>query len=417
MKEGPVLLWQDSIRISLKSLFMRKFRAALSTLGIVFGVAAVISMMSIGEGAKQEAIRQIKLLGTNNIRVKHIIFKGERLEMASRRFSRGLTLDDARFIEQTVFGLTGVAPLKFLNTEATFAGRREPALLVGTSPGYEDITNFRVASGRFITRFDLMDNKKICILGSQIKQDLFGQANALGERIRIKGTWFWVIGIMESKAVQEDRTPIIKIRNINRDIYIPVTTSIRRFPDPLESNRIEEIAIRVTREKDVTMIADLINEVLRRKHRNVKDFEIIIPEELLAQARRTQRLFNFVMGSITGISLIVGGIGIMNIMLASVSERTGEIGIRRAVGGTKRDILTQFLIETVIICLVGGLIGIGWGFILAKSISIYTGWKTAFSFISLLMAIGASTLIGLLFGLFPARRAAQMDPIQALRFE
>jgi putative ABC transport system permease protein len=409
--------WSDHIDIGVKGLLLRKLRSLLSTLGIVFGVVAVISMMSIGEGARREAIDQIKLLGTNNIRVKRLQLTGERREKAERRFSKGLTYDDALLIQARIPVLHGVAPLKFIDTEVRFEGRQGVAQVIGTTPAYEEVTNFHVAAGRFITPFDLTDTKQICVLGSEVKQELFGYRDAFGTQIRIGEGLFTVVGVMESKVIREGRVAAIKVRNINKDVYIPITTAHRRFPWAGEPSGIEEIAIRVALAEDLSTTARRVREFLGQRHRDVEDYEVMVPEELLAQAQRTQRIFNIIMGSIAGISLLVGGIGIMNIMLANVSERTREVGIRRAIGATKKDILTQFIIETVLICLAGGMIGIVLGMGMAKVITLYAGWRTGFSFTSILIACGTSAAVGLLFGLLPARRAAQLDPVQALRFE
>jgi putative ABC transport system permease protein len=383
----------------------------------VFGVAAVISMTSIGEGARREATEQIKLLGTNNIRVKQLELTGEIREEAERRFSRGLTYDDALLVRERLPGLVGVSPLKFIDQEVRFAGRQGVAQVVGTGPEYQDVTNFHVGQGRFITSFDLQDNKTVCVLGSELKQDLFGYADALGATVHIGQGRCTVIGLMEPKVIRGGRAAVIKVRNINRDLYLPITTALRRFPRTGDPAGIEEIAIRVADASQLSTTARAIRGIVGPQHRDVEDFEVMVPEELLAQAQRTQRIFNIVMGSIAGLSLLVGGIGIMNIMLANVSERTREIGIRRAIGATKRDILSQFLIETVLICLAGGVIGTLLGFVMAEGITIYAGWATGFSLGSVVLAFGTATTVGLLFGLFPARSAAELHPVQALRFQ
>jgi putative ABC transport system permease protein len=407
----------DSIDIGVKGLLLRKLRALLSTLGIVFGVAAFISMMAIGEGARREAVEQIQLLGTNNIRIKQLQLTGDKRAEAERRFAKGLTYGDALLIQTGFPSLIGVAPLKFVATEVRFEGHQGVAQVIGTSPEYEDVTNFRVAEGRFLTPFDMRDAKNVCVLGSEVRQELFGYRAALGAALRVGETWCTVVGIMEPKMVREGRTTVIKVRNINRDIYLPITTALRRFPHTGPPDGIEEIAIRVAKPEDLTVTARLLKERLEQQHRGVEDYEILVPEELLAQAQRTQQIFNIIMGSIASISLLVGGIGIMNIMLANVSERTREIGIRRAIGATKGDILVQFIIETVLICLAGGVLGNLVGFGLAKTITLYAKWETGFSVASILIAFGTSASIGLLFGLFPARRAAQLNPVQALRSE
>lgn len=407
----------DSLDMGVKGLLLRKLRSLLSTLGIVFGVASVISMMAIGEGARQEAVEQIKLLGTNNIRIKQRQLTGEQREKAQRRFSRGLTYDDALLIRANFPSLVGVAPLKFVQTEVRVEGRQGVAQVIGTSPEHETVTNFRVLTGRFITSLDVQGTKNICVLGFEIKQELFGYGTALGSEVRIGGSWFTVVGVMEPKTIREGRATVIKVRNINRDVYIPITAALRRFPLTGDPASIEEIAIRVARAESLSGSATQIKGLLNQQHREVEDYEVLIPEELLAQAQRTQRIFNIIMGSIAGISLLVGGIGIMNIMLANVSERTREIGIRRAIGATKGDIITQFMVETVLVCLVGGMIGILLGFGLAKVITLYARWATGFSLVSVLIAFGTAASVGLIFGLFPARRAAQLDPVQALRFQ
>lgn len=407
----------DSIDIGVKGLLLRKLRALLSMLGIVFGVAAFISMMAIGEGARREAVDQIKLLGTNNIRIKQLQLTGEKRKEAERRFAKGLTYDDSLLIQTRVPTLVGVTPMKFVDAEVRFEGRQGVAQVIGISPAYEIVTNFHVAEGRFITPFDLLDTKKVCLLGSEVRQELFGYRDALGAALRIGSTWCTVVGILEPKLVREGRATVIKVRNINRDIYIPITTALRRFPRAGESAGVEEIAIRVAQAEDLAVTARLLKGLLGEQHRGVEDYEVVVPEELLAQAQRTQQIFNIIMGSIAGISLLVGGIGIMNIMLANVSERTREIGIRRAIGATKGDILVQFLIETVLICLTGGILGIVLGVGMAKMITLYAKWETGFSLTSVVIAFGTSASVGLLFGLFPARRAAQLDPVQALRSE
>ena len=409
--------WSARLDIGLKGLLLRKSRSLLSTLGVVFGVAAVVSMMAIGEGARRESVEQVKLLGTNNIRIKQLQLNGERQADTNRRYSLGLTQQDATVIRHGIPGLLGIAPLKFLTAEVRFEGRQGLAQIVGTSAEYSGVTNFRVGEGRFITEFDETDAKTICVLGSEIKQELFGYRDALNAAIRIGDSWFTVVGVMEPKAIREGRAAAIKLRNINRDVYIPLTAALSRLSATDGGPGIDELSIRVADADRLSAVARSISRFLTAKHRGVEDYEVIVPEELLAQARRTQQLFNIVMGSIAGIALLVGGIGIMNIMLANVSERTREIGIRRAIGATKQDIMGQFLIETVLICLAGGIIGIVLGMGMALVITFYANWETGFSVASVVIAVGTSASVGIAFGLYPARRAAELDPVQALRSE
>ena len=409
--------YSESLRIGVRSIWVHKLRSLLTTLGVIFGVAAVISMLSIGEGAKRAAIEQIKLLGTNNIRVNHLKLTGEKAEEAEKKLSRGLTYSDGQLIRANLPNVKGVTPLRFVEIEVMVGNKESSGRVVGTDDSYEWVTNFHPGEGRFISALDVNDAKRVCVIGSEVRQELFGYRNPLGRRIKIGDTWFAVIGVMEPKTVKEDKGSVIKLRNINKDIYIPVTTALKRFTDELRPQGIEEIAIQVASEEQVLMTAEIVKRVLNRTHNEVADYEIIIPAELLAQSQKTQRVFNIVMGSIAAISLLVGGIGIMNIMLASVTERTKEIGTRRALGATEKDILGQFLNETVIISVTGGVIGIILGVIMAKAINLFAGWDTVISLYSVVISFGISALVGIVFGIYPAQKAAKMDPIAALRFE
>jgi putative ABC transport system permease protein len=409
--------FSESLRIGLKSILVHKLRSFLTTLGVIFGVAAVISMLSIGEGAKRTAVEQIKLLGTNNIRVNHLKLTGEQAEEAEKKLSKGLTYRDGQLIRENLPNVKGVTPVRFVEVEIMLGNKESAGRVVGTDEAYEWVTNFHPSDGRFISALDVADAKRVCVIGSEIRSELFGYRNPIGRRIKIGDTWFVVIGVMESKTVKEGKASVIKLRNINKDVYIPITTALKRYTDEDRPNSVEEIAIQVEREDQVVPTSDVVKRLLRRTHNDVTDYEIIIPAELLAQSQKTQRVFNIVMGSIAAISLLVGGIGIMNIMLASVTERTKEIGTRRALGATERDILGQFLNETVMISVTGGSIGIILGVVMAKAINLFAGWDTVISLYSVVISFGISALVGIVFGIYPARQAAKMDPIAALRFE
>jgi putative ABC transport system permease protein len=409
--------FSESLRIGLKSILVHKLRSFLTTLGVIFGVAAVISMLSIGEGAKRAAVEQIKLLGTNNIRVNYLKLTGDQAEEAEKKLSKGLTYNDGQLIRENLPNVKGVAPVRFVETEILLGNKESTGRVVGTDEAYEWVTNFHPSEGRFISALDVADAKRVCVIGAEIRNELFGYRNPLGRRIKIGDTWFVVIGVMESKTVKEGKASVIKLRNINKDVYIPITTALKRYTDEDRPNSVEEIAIQVGREDQVVPTSEVVKRLLHRTHNGVNDYEIIIPAELLAQSQKTQRVFNIVMGSIAAISLLVGGIGIMNIMLASVTERTKEIGTRRALGATERDILGQFLNETVMISVTGGTIGIILGVVMAKAINLFAGWDTVISLYSVVISFGISALVGIVFGIYPARQAAKMDPIAALRFE
>ncbi len=409
--------YSESLRIGIKSILVHKLRSFLTTLGVIFGVAAVISMLSIGEGAKRSAIEQIKLLGTNNIRVNYVKLTGEKAEEAEKKLARGLTYHDGQLIRSSLPNVKGVTPLRFVEIEVMLGNKESTGRVVGTDESYEQVTNFRAQEGRFLAPMDVAEAKRVCVIGSEVRQELFGYRNPVGRRIKIGDTWFMVVGVMESKTIKEGKASVIKLRNINKDIYIPITTALKRFTDDDRPEAIEEIAIQVASESQVLTTSEIVKRLLERTHDGVQDYEIIIPAELLAQSQKTQRVFNIVMGSIAAISLLVGGIGIMNIMLASVTERTKEIGTRRALGATEHDILGQFLNETVLVSVTGGVIGIILGFIMAKGINLFAGWDTVISPFSVVISFGISALVGIVFGIYPARKAAKMDPIAALRFE
>ncbi len=407
----------DHLRLGLRSVRAHKLRSGLTVLGVVFGVAAVVSMLSIAGGAQRVALEQIRLLGTNAVRVSHVELVDEARELAEQKGSRGLRAVDGEMLRETLPGLVGVAPIRFVEAAVLRRGRESNARVVATNADYSRITGIQAAAGRFVGELDVRQAKRIAVLGSSVKTELFGLQDPIGHDVRIGGVWFSVVGWTAPRSVRQDRAGLIQVRDVNRDVYVPVTTAAQRFPEGEREGGITELAIRVADEDLVAPAAQIVERLLLRSHRGAEDFEVRLPAELLARARSTQRVFNVVMGSIAAISLLVGGIGIMNVMLTTVTERTREIGIRRAVGATRDTILRQFLTETVVISGLGGLLGIGLGLAMARAIQWYAGWETAVSPRVLLLAFGISALVGVVFGLMPARRAARMDPIAALRYE
>jgi putative ABC transport system permease protein len=407
----------ESLRIGLRSIRAHKLRSFLTMLGMIFGVAAVVSMVSIAEGARREAVEQIRLLGTNNIRVNQRVLTGAAREQAEQRGSTGLVAADAALLAGNLSNLAGVAPIRFLEVPVLRANREAAARVVATNEEYDRITDFFAREGRFLSALDVETSKRVAVIGSEVRAALFGFLNPVGQRIRIGEQWFTVVGVMEPKTLQKGRSSVIKLRNVNQDVYVPISTAAMRLPEEDGIGGVQEIAIQVEEPDQVVDTAQIVRRMLTRSHQGVEDFEIVVPAELLAQAQSTQRVFNVVMGSIAAISLLVGGIGIMNVMLTTVTERTKEIGIRRAVGATRRTIMIQFLIETVLVSTSGGCLGIVVGSAMAKGIHIFAGWETVISVSGALLAFLISALVGVVFGLYPARRAARMDPITALRFE
>ncbi len=409
--------YKEYLNIGISSIKQHKLRSLLTMLGVIFGVAAVIAMMSIAGGAQKAAVEQIKLLGTNNIRIRQMDLTEEKKAEAEYKGSFGLNTRDVELIQEIAPGVEAAAPLKFIDTQIYFADKEASGRVVGTDPGYIRVTNAFPDQGRFITDIDLLEAKKVCVLGGEIARELFQLKSPLGEKIRIEDAWYTVVGVMQSKQIRDGKNTVIKVRNINRDVYVPITAIFHRMLNADLYDAIDEISVKIDDQDLVLPSSRIIERLMLRSHNKVKDFDIIIPRELLAQAQKTQQIFNIVMGAIAAISLLVGGIGIMNIMLATVTERIREIGIRRAIGASERDIMLQFLNETVFISVSGGIMGIILGALMAQIITFYANWDTVISIIAIVSAFGISVIVGVVFGLYPAQKAARMDPIEALRTE
>ncbi len=410
MKYGEV------IEIGLEGLRAHKLRSFLTMLGIIFGVAAVIAMLSIGEGARQEALDQIQLMGINNILVYDQPVEDVEEGKGRSNLSLGLTLADARAVRETNPLVDEVVPQRQMEADVRYGTEQTKATIVGTTPAYATIMNYSPAKGRFFSYQDLLEVRRVCAIGSGVKRDLFYLQDPIGERIKIGDDWYTVVGVMEHKAVRAGKGGGI-VRDTNRDIYIPITDAMHRFSRAPFESEIDRMAVRVIDADRIREAANVLKHMMDRRHNGVDDYRIVIPEELLRQRQATQRIFNIVMGAIAGISLLVGGIGIMNIMLASILERTREIGVRRAVGARRRDVLTQFLLEATVLSFVGGVIGILLGFALTKIITYYADWRTIVSIPSIALAFGVSAAVGILFGFYPARKAALLNPIESLRYE
>ena len=416
-----------TFKLGVKSLGLHKLRSGLTVLGIVFGVCSVIAMLSIGEGASWEAQEQIKLLGSNNIILRSV--KPPEDEQINTQTSSvlefGLTYDDAERLRETIPSVVVEAPAREILEDISHKYRRAYTRIIGTVPWYTEIAGLEVARGRFITDLDMKQSKNICVLGKGIARELFLYEEPLGEEIKVSTQYYTVVGLMKdkaSKAAKEGQPT----EDFNRLIYIPLSAAKNRFGELLvkarsgsrEMERVElhQLTLRVKDQEMVEHSARSVAHVLERFHKK-KDYDIIVPLELLRRARETKRIFNIVLGSIAAISLLVGGIGIMNIMLASITERTREIGIRRALGAKKHDIVMQFLVETVVLSASGGTLGVIFGVIIPYLVTHFFDMKTLITMWSLGLAFGISAAIGIIFGLYPANRAANMDPIEALRHE
>ncbi|MEW6411629.1 MAG: ABC transporter permease [Candidatus Zixiibacteriota bacterium] len=424
------------IQIAFDALAAHKLRTFLTMLGVIFGVGAVIAMLSIGEGAKQEALEQISILGINNVIIKaKIPDEGLSSDRGLAR-SPGLSLVDGNNIAQFTDMVARVVPQRFEAVTSVYNGSEETsARVVATLPSYIYASSIEVERGRFITDIDNETFANVCVLGSKAKRALFAFEDPIGKIVRIGDLNFAVVGVMMDKYIGRGKVEGFELKNLNEDVYIPFNTAVKKFdrvPEATERNHwqgqeeeeqkyntpeIDQLTVTVTDLKYVPAVTKLVDRMLSRRHFGVDDYEIVVPESLLRQSQKTQQIFNIVMGAIAGISLIVGGIGIMNIMLATVLERTREIGVRRAVGATRADILRQFLIEAVTICLIGCVAGIIMGLVLARVISFYADWPTIVSWYSIVLAVGVSTAVGIVFGIYPANQAAKLDVIDALRYE
>jgi putative ABC transport system permease protein len=403
--------YRESFNVGVDALRTHKLRSLLTMLGIIFGVAAVISMLSIGEGAKEEALQQIAQMGINNIIVQNLQAEDTAEGSDSDNKSQGLRMADAAAILEVNPLLEGSVPQRVLNVTAQYGSERVSTMVIGTLPDYALVMEYRAAHGTFFNYLDELETRRVCVLGAELKRELFYFRDPLGARVKLEDDWFTVVGIMERKFTVDGG------EDMNRQIYIPLSTALQRFKrEPFESE-IDRIVARVAEPERVREAANIVFATLQRRHQQAQDFQISIPEELLRQRQRTQRIFNIVMGCIAGISLLVGGIGIMNIMLASILERTREIGVRRAIGATRKDIMGQFLFEAALLSICGGLVGVVLGWAMTGVITLYAGWKTIVSLFSIGLAFGVSAAVGIAFGFYPARQAAMMDPIVALRYE
>jgi putative ABC transport system permease protein len=415
-----------TIRTGIHSLMLHKLRSLLTTLGVLFGTSSVISMLAIGEGASYEAQEQIKLLGSQNVILRSVKPPDNPNSSSnSRVITYGITDADLERIEQTFPGVGHVVPVRMLQQEIRVADRALNPRLMATTPLYQEVTGRLMWEGRFISKADEHNLSNVCVLGTEVARYLYPFESALGHRVKIGSDYFTVIGTLAPRISQHG-TQATPGAELTGEIFIPFQTARQWFGKlqvkrragsrTMEQVDLHEVVIEVTDSKSVPYVAAATREMLQRFHKT-HDYEVVVPLELLARAEETKRIFSIVLGSIAGISLLVGGIGIMNVMLATVTERTREIGIRRALGAKRRDIVTQFLVETVCLSIGGGLMGVALGLAIPLVVEHFADMRTIVTLSAPILAFTISAGTGVLFGIYPAWRAAAMDPVEALRHE
>ncbi len=444
------------INIAIESILANKLKSILTALGIIFGVAAVISMLAIGKGAQQEILEQIKMVGVNNILINPIFeepddqqSQEENGNKQKRKFSPGLTLADVDAIKKIVPSVSRISPEISLNSFVQYEGIRVPAKIMGVSNDYFELYNLPIEEGVFFNDYQEEHGITVCIIGGNIKAKFFSKVDPIGQYIKFGQVWLKVIGVLKKSEITVSGMQNAGVNVYNDNVYLPAKSMLLRYQNralvnskkfsetgtffgggmmisfggstqskaPKNYHQLDRIIVQVSETSDINNTTEILSRMMLRRHAEVKDYEITVPELLLKQQERTKDIFNIVLGAIASISLIVGGIGIMNIMFASVMERIKEIGTRMAIGAKKADIIAQFLSEAVLISVTGGFIGIVLGIILTKLITHFAGILTIISPLSVLVAFGVSAAVGIIFGISPAKRASERDPIESLRYE
>jgi putative ABC transport system permease protein len=441
-----------NLDIAIEAIKRNKLRSFLTSLGIIFGVASVIAMLAIGTGAQQEILVNMQLLGTNNVIIQPVVEQREDevddeedTFQSQRRFSPGLTLEDLLSIQRQIPNVKAVSPEIIYDTQFIRAGLMRSGKLVGVNNHYFEINNFEIMSGTNFTPVHFEQAMPVAIIGYGVRTRFFAGENPVGKKIKAGNVWFTVAGVLQERQLTSSQIENLGIRDYNMDIFVPAESVLLRYgnravvtardiqaeqetsnnPAAAQSqpqrdrnyHQLNRAIVQVTDNAYSVTIAEIISRMLERRHNQVVDFEIIVPELLLQQEQRTRRIFNIVLASIASISLLVGGIGIMNIMLASVVERYREIGVRRAVGAKRQDIQLQFLTEALAISVTGGFVGIVIGIGFSYIIEVTAGILSVVTPGSILISFGVATVIGVVFGYFPAKRAAEQEPVTALRHE
>ncbi|MDR2423150.1 MAG: ABC transporter permease [Prevotellaceae bacterium] len=428
--------YMHDIVIAIEAITSNKLKSMLTALGIIFGVAAVISMLAIGNGAQQEIIEQIKMVGVNNIVIVPVTPNDKETqssddESQARKFSPGLTLADANAIRKLIPGVENISPEVSFNSSLQYNGVRYSARVQGVSIDYFKLYNLPLETGDYFNAEQDRYGIPVCIIGSNVRAKFFNEIEPIGKRIKFGNIWLKVVGVLKKTDITVSSFDNAGVNVYNDNIFVPITTVLMRYrnralinkiisTNPTQEtnyNQLDRIIVQMENTEMLNSTTEVLSRMMIRRHLGVKDYEITVPEMLLKQQQRTKDVFNIVLGAIAGISLLVGGIGIMNIMFASVMERIKEIGTRLAIGAKKSDIVAQFLSEAILISVSGGLIGVILGVILSYLITSIFDIKTIVSLISVVLAFGISAAVGVIFGYAPAKKASERDPIESLRYE
>ena len=414
------MIFTTDIGQAFSNLRAQKTRTLLTALGIVFGVGSVIGMLAIGSGAREESLRFIEQLGVRNVLIESRPATSQEEFQQRRRSSPGLSDRDVRILQANIEALEILSARRTLHPAQVLPkSSHEIPELYGVRPTYAVIHSFHVAEGKFFDDSDEASSSPVCVLGEGAKVNLLGYGPAVGKYIKVNDVWLQVMGVLAEQLMAGAQNTGGSMQDVNNIIYVPINTFQYRFWDQSSDMKddLDGIDLRLRSNADSVEVAKVVTAVLNSTHHSVQDFSVTIPAALLAQQQRTQTIFTYVMVAIAAISLLVGGIGIMNIVLATVLERTREIGVRRSIGARRVDIVRQFLIESVLISVAGGLLGIAFGFFLALLIARTAEWKTIVTSSSVIIAFGVSVAVGVIFGIYPAMKASRINPIDALRYE
>ncbi len=412
--------WLPDLHLGLQNLLLHRLRSLLTMLGMIFGVAAVVSMLSIGAGARQKIMALIEQMGVRNLIVEAKETTEWQAHQKIRKISPGLTLQDYRVINDDIDGIVAATPRKrFVPTKTIPKSQQDVPQVYGVRPSYREIAGLHLLKGRFFDATEESHAAPVCVLGAGARSNLFGAADPIDQYVKVDEQWFRVIGVAGPLLSTQTEIAGLPSQDLNNVIYAPLNAVVLRLENTYSdvTDDIDGIYLNLHENTDMSLAAQVVRAVLGSSHHGASDYSVVVPAELLAEQKRTERLFNAVMVAIASISLLVGGIGIMNIMLASILERTREIGLRRAVGARQSDVVRQFVVEAVMISFVGGTFGIIFGFVMSRLIAWLAGWSTIVTATSILLAFFVSITVGLVFGIYPAVKAARLDPVEAIRYE